>query len=358
MLALAGPVILHVLPGPDGLDDDEVAAVVQTAELIGGNGAFALLKKFRTCRPAEWALSNAWKSFDTHDYAREILAHIPDLSAVTVRTQEELQELYSLSPLGRVAFIGDFSGAEMTAPFAKEDLHVLNIDRNTVVRELDFLRPYPGLAHLGLFKCPNIIDLTPLVEVSVRALEIHGCGSVRVDCLKELAELDMLSLDVELPDRRLGALPVNADLTRLALGPSACMRLSLDGITRWPNLTRLDVSGPLDDFARIAELGKLQDLILMDDADLSMLEQLPQVPQITELWLSKWSIDDNLALVRDKLPNLTALTVWAHGACRRVDLTPLRGMPGLTIRIHEADRVLGSEHFPPGNVIRTPRPRA
>ncbi|WP_405535181.1 NACHT domain-containing protein [Streptomyces sp. NBC_00075] len=358
MLALAGPVILHILPGPDGLDDDEVAAVVHTAELIGGNGALALLKKFRTCRPAQWALSNAWKSFDTHDYAREILAHIPDLSAVTVRTQEELRELHSLQPLEKVAFIGDFSDTEMTAPLAKEDLKALNIDRNTVVRGLDFLRPYPAVTHLGLFKCPNISDLRPLAEGSLLALEINGCESVRIDDLKELVELDVLSLDVELPERTLGALPVDADLTWLALGPSACKQLSMDGITRWPNLTRLDLSGPLHDFARITELAKLQDLILLDNADLSMLKQLPQVPQITELWLSKWSTDDDLALVRNKLPNLTSLTIWAHGACRRVDLTPLRGMSGLAIRIHEADEILGAEHFPPGNVTRTPRPRA
>jgi hypothetical protein len=111
-------------------------------------------------------------------------------------------------------------------------------------------------------------------------------------------------------------------------------------------------------FAHIADPGALRDLVFMDNADLSMLERLPRAPQINELWLSKWSTGDDLALVRAKLPNLTALTIWAHGSCRRVDLAPLRGMPGLAIRIHQAQDVLGAEHFPPGNITRKPRPRA
>jgi transposase len=62
----------------------------------------------------------------------------------------------------------------------------------------------------------------------------------------------------------------------------------VDGITRWPSLTRLNLSGPVADFTRIAELSALQDLVLMDKANLSMLEQLPQAPQITKPYLTKW----------------------------------------------------------------------
>ncbi|MFG2723089.1 NACHT domain-containing protein [Streptomyces sp. NPDC048416] len=348
LLALAGPVILHVLPGPDGLDDDEAAAVIHTAELIGGPAALALLKKFRTRNSAQWALSNAWKSFETREYAREVLAHVPDLSSVTIRTQEELRELHRLQPLGQAAFMGDFSGAEMTAPFAKEDLRVLNIDRNDTVRELDFLHPYPNLTRLGLFTCPNVSDLMPLSEVPLRTLEIHRCGSTRTEDLKHLTGLDMLSLDMELPERRIGALPVDADLTQLILGLKVCRKLSLEGIVRWPNLTRLDLSGPPDDFARITELGALKNLVLLGNAGLFMLEQLPQVPQVTELWLGKWSRDDNLALVHAKFPNLTALTIWA--GFQPVDLAPLGGVPGLAVRIHDAKEVFGTEHLPPENV--------
>lgn len=344
-LAAAGPVILDVLPGPEGLEDDEVDAVVRIAEIIGGDAALTLLKKFRTAKATRWALSDAWGSFDAQDYAREVLADLPGLSTVTITSPQQLVELPSLLPLRQAIFHGEFSGTEMTAPFTPGDLRHLSIHRNSRVLELDFLRPHTGLTRLGLFDCRMITDLMPLTDLALEEFDLHGCGAARIDDLKGLPGLKMLNLNMHLPSRSLAALPVTADLTELALGSTACEGLDLHGITRWPNLVHLNLSGP-DSFSEVVKLPALKDLGLFGGAGLFLLEQLPPTPQITKLGLNKWNSADDLALVRDKLPQLEKLTIWAFGKCGSVDLTPLRDMPGLDTRVCEADEVLGAEHFP------------
>ncbi|WP_258320922.1 NACHT domain-containing NTPase [Streptomyces sp. S1D4-14] len=356
-LAAVGPVILGLLPGPDRLEEDEAEAVISTAAIIGGDAALTVIKKFRTSTQARWALTNAWNSFDSHDYAREVLAHIPCDFPVTVRSHEQLAELHSLQT-GQVGFLGNFTAEEMMAPLGPQDLHDLNINRNFELRELDFLRPYTALVRLGLFKCPNIVDLALLADLSsLVTLALADCDAVRIDDLEALNRLQSLSLDMELPHPNVGALPVSADLTTLDLGTATCRSLTLDGIARWPNLRRLDLSGPIGGLSHAAKLLELEDLILLGDACLSMLEELPPAPQVIELWRGSWRDGDDLSLLPTKLPGLRKLTVCAFAPDRPVDLTPLRGMTDLAIRIQGTAPVLGTEHFPTNAVVRAPRPR-
>ena len=83
----------------------------------------------------------------------------------------------------------------------------------------------------------------------------------------------------------------------------------------------------------------------------------PPTPQIHSLYLTTWREEDDLTLVRTTLPGLQNLSLFCYGQNQRVDLTPLRGVPDLTIRVYGATEVLGTEHFPPGAVTRVPRPR-
>lgn len=78
-LAAVGPVILDLLPGPEGLEDDEAEAVVRTAGRIGGDAALTVMKRFRSTTDfaVKAALGYDWGNFDAEDYAREVLAHVP-----------------------------------------------------------------------------------------------------------------------------------------------------------------------------------------------------------------------------------------------------------------------------------------
>ncbi|WP_455681814.1 hypothetical protein [Streptomyces violascens] len=46
-LAKVGPLVLELLPGPEGLSEQEAACVVRTAGLIGGNAALGVVRRFR-----------------------------------------------------------------------------------------------------------------------------------------------------------------------------------------------------------------------------------------------------------------------------------------------------------------------
>ncbi|WP_405945421.1 NACHT domain-containing protein [Streptomyces prunicolor] len=360
-LVTVGPVILDLLPGPDGLEDDEAEAVVHTARLLGGDAALTVMKKFRasTQENIQGVLQNAWDRFDTHDYIREVLAHIPGLSDVTVTSTEQLAALHQLQTPQWTAFVGDFPSSAMTAALDPKKIRSLSFNHNSTLQNLDFLRPYTALRNLYLIRCPNITDLTYLAESpSIDRLQLSDCDAVRIEDLEAVTGLRALGLDMALPCQDLGALPVCAELTSLFLGSKTSGHLrTLQGITRWPHLTSLNLHGPINDFVQVAALPNLRELVLPVGPGLSMFEQFPPAPQIEELHLGTWTEGDDLALIRRTLPRLKRLSIRCYGGHRHVGLTPLRGMPDLTIHISGATEVLGTEHFPPEAITRSPRPR-
>ena len=359
-LAAVGPVILDLLPGPEGLENDEAEAVVNTAGRIGGDAALTVMKKFRASADAgvQFRLHADWSHFDTEDYAREVLAHVPDAHYVRVRSAERLSVLRHLRTLTRVEFTGNFTSGEITSAIRPEELQRLEATRNSALENLGFLQAYTSLTDISFSQCRNVADLTPLAATPVTSLSLYECEAARLEDLRCLARLKSLSLNVKHPLRNLEALPVDADLASLWLGTLSCGRLrALEGITRWPNLTTLSLCGPVDGFSQISALPKLSYLMLQVRAGLFMLAELPPTPQINELWLGSWEAEDDLATVSMALPNLKKLTINCYDKHWQVDLTPLRGMADLSITIHRADEVLGTEHFPPGAITRKPRPR-
>lgn len=359
-LAAVGPVILDLLPGPEGLEDDEAEAVVTTAGRIGGDAALTVMKKFRASTNVRVGstLRADWGNFDAEDYAREVLAHVPGADHVVVASAEQLAALRHLRTPTIVNFSGDFTSSEITGAIRPEELQVLYVYNNSVLDDLKFLQAYTSLTDVSFRQCSNVVDLAPLAATPVTTLNLYESEVARIDDLRGLIRLTRLGLDLKLPLRNLEALPVDAELTSLWLGVLSCEHLrTLEGITRWPNITYLNLCGPLDGVSRITELPKLSCLMLQNRAGLSMLAELPSAPQIDELWLGTWKTEDDLAMAARALPNLKKLTISCHDNHRQVDLTPLRGMADLAINIHRADEVLGAEHFPPGAITRKPRPR-
>ncbi|MGW0656070.1 NACHT domain-containing protein [Streptomyces umbrinus] len=359
-LAAVGPVILDLLPGPEGLEDDEAEAVVTTAGRIGGDAALTVMKKFRasTSFDVQSTLHDDWSNFDTEDYAREVLAHVQGTCYVAVRSAEQLSALRHLRTPTRVAFTGNFTSGEIISAIRPEELQRLQAARNFTLENLGFLQACTSLTDISFSQCPNVADLRPLVATPVTSLSLYECEAARIDDLQGLVRLKSLSLNMNHPLRDLEALPVDADLSSLWLGILSCGHLgTLEGITRWPNLTHLNLCGPVYGFSQVSALPKLSTLVLQLRAGLSMLAELPPAPQINALWLGNWEAEDDLAMAARALPNLKRLTIGCDDASQQVDLTPLRGMDDLAITIHQADEILGTEHFPPGAITRVPRPR-
>lgn len=361
ILAAAGPVVLDLLDGPDGLEDDEAGAVVYTATRIGGDAALAVLKRFRTCTCGEVAreLESAWDRFDTAEYAREILAHSPGLTYLNVMSADQFSALPALGKFETMNFQGEFPVKSIDAALDPGKLRRLSLGRNPSLRDLAFLRPYTALSRVALSDCDNLTDITPLADTQVTDLELSHCQPELFSDLGRLPRLKKLVLRGEVPYRDLGALPVEADLTSLMLGSTAHHHLRLDGIGRWPQLDTLNLCCPVEGFARAAELPQLESLWLQQDAGLSMLELLPPAPQVRRLHVYSQRAAVDLSLVPTRLPGLTALTIYCAAGHREIDLTPLRGMGDLTaISIERATSVRGVEHFPEGTIRRTPRPRS
>ncbi|MFW6690634.1 NACHT domain-containing protein [Streptomyces sp. MAR4 CNX-425] len=360
VLAAAGPVVLDLLPGPEGLEEDEAEAVVLTAGRIGGDAALTVLKRFRRspARVVGWQLQHVWDRYDTDDYVRDILAHIPDLRFIDVGSADQLAALRTLDTPRAVNVRGDFPADALTGVLDPARLRRLSLVENLTLRDLAFLGPYRELKRVSLVRCPRLTDITALAGSQVTALDLWECPAEVIAGLAHLHGIRQLMLDGALPYRDVGALPVAADLVDIRLGPTAHHHLRLDGIGRWPHLTRLNLCGPIDGFAHAGGLSRLQYLVLQLDARLSMLALLPPSPQVRILRLYSWRPGDDLDLVRTRLPGLTALSISCHADHRHIDLTPLRGMTGLTsISLDKATSVTGAEHFPEGTVTRTPRPR-
>ncbi|QMU73813.1 NACHT domain-containing protein [Streptacidiphilus sp. P02-A3a] len=363
-LAAVGPVILDLLPGPGGLEEDEAASVVHTAGLIGGDQAMATMKRFRGCTQWEvkWELQQAWRRFDTDAYLREVLQHVPDLHAVGIHTAEQLAAVARLVTPPTVFVYGGVPGHALATPLDPEQLRSLTFFDDPAVRELDFVRAFPSLAHLAFYDCPNIEGLAPLSGSAVSRLTLSGCSPTLIHELAELRGLRQLVLDMELPVSNLADLPVDADLDRLDLGLRASEGISLRGISRWPRLTYLGISSLVGGLPEMAALAELKELYL-GRAHRAVLAELPPVPQVERLQLALHPSERDhgfaLELVASKLPRLRSLSLNCsdvHG----IDLAPLGGLTDLAVLdlYQSAEQPKGAEYLPEVTINRTPRPRS
>ncbi|QIJ61918.1 hypothetical protein [Streptomyces sp. JB150] len=109
-LAKAGELVVELLPGPDGLSDEEAAAVIRTARLVGGDAALRVIARFRgDQRPrirAEWGW--AWSSFDAAEYFEKVLrGQVRPDHTVLFETAEQLAYRPRLPELTSAQVAGD-----------------------------------------------------------------------------------------------------------------------------------------------------------------------------------------------------------------------------------------------------------
>ncbi|MGA4843659.1 NACHT domain-containing protein [Streptomyces sp. G45] len=257
-LAAAGPIILDLLPGPDGLEEDEAAAVVHVARQIGGDAALMVMKRFRasTSTRVLAALQESWDTFDAEDYAQVVLRHLTRPYLLRVRSAEQLAALRTLPTPASVTFDGDFRSSDIVGAVMQGRVDSLEIVSNSVLRDVEVLRHLPSVSHLFLRRCPEIMEF----------------GGIR-----HLTELRHLTLELGLGRGGLRRLPEHDALTHLMLWEKTCVSLeTLEGVGRWPNLATLNLCGPVDGLSLAVKLPKLNRLMLQTGADVSMLAQLPR----------------------------------------------------------------------------------
>ncbi|RXS65833.1 NACHT domain-containing protein [Streptomyces sioyaensis] len=373
LLAAVGPLVLELLPGPEGLAEDEAQEVVATAALIGSDAALEVMKRFRK-HPADGAriqLAASWPQFDTHTYSQEVIQHLDAKVTVTATSPAELHALRALGP-PRVSVRGPFTAAELLGALPLDRIESLTLSENPEITDLTFLREFPALKWLSLWDCPAVESVAPLADLHLRTLNIAGPPERNVTIprgLHRLHHLRTLLLHCTLPPGGLAALPADAPLRNVTL--SRPIGSEFTGITRWPRmrfiqLQRLTHDFGADQWEALAALGELEDFsfgLAEEGVALHLPDglRLPQVKDLSFINAARLPLSEMSRLLSGALPAFPGVrTLRLYGILDgSVDLSPAAALP-------ELQKVfLSYVHPEPGHSLpphieltRYPRPRA
>lgn len=360
-LAAVGPVILDLLPGPQGLPEKEAEAVVHTAAAVGGDAALTLLKRYRDCRSTRVfsALSGSWDSFDTGEFAEEVLNHLPAECPITVRSRAALELVPSLPQKSDIRFFGDLSAEEILAMVDPDRLTSMWISTNRRLSNVAFLRSLPKLRRLYLLGCSEITDLSPLDGLPLTDLLIHDTRPHDLRRVAELPELEELNLDLPVRRSHTSSLPAMPKLRKLQVWQRNASR-SLTGLAVFDGLEYLAINAPRFPDADREELTRLPRLarLVIIEQDMHRLAMGPVLPQVRELTLVRPSHPVDLTPVGKIFPGLRLLSIcchWTHESV--IDLSTLTTVDRPDIVIADAKEVLNLDLFPPGKVTVVPGPR-
>ncbi|MEV0279863.1 NACHT domain-containing protein [Streptomyces sp. NPDC050610] len=353
-LAKVGELVLELLPGPDGLDEDAAAAVVRTAGLVKGDAAFALISRFRedTRSRVAFRIAQAWGSFESEPYAREILAaNSWENCYLTVENTEQITTLEHIPEVCRVIMRGSHTDL---MPLAQANgMTNLIITDNRTLSDFSSVTSISHLQSLSIDRCPKVCDLRPLAGTGLTRLLLHDVHpDVSLDPLRDMTDLLFLEIGYPVIIDDIGDLPVGPQLTGLHLRQQT-RYLSLEGIERWPRLTTLRLGGStqLHQLSRTTRLTELTELSLdeLSALDLSLVSQLTQLQQII-LW--RCDIPNGLSPLRE-LPNLTSLWLSCCALSGTpIDLSPLADLEKLSIKLIAGTPVIGDDQFQPERLAR------
>ncbi|MVO86754.1 NACHT domain-containing protein [Streptomyces sp. p1417] len=313
-LAEAGPLVLELLPGPEGLTDDEALGVVHTAHLVGTDAALPVLRRYRThpSSSVRVQILNAWDNFDTDEYVDEILSGVfPRDIYFTAQSRTQGRALRRLGALPLVTIFGGYTAEELltlVAPDTLERLHVLDNPQLTDLAPFASLR---YLKDLGLSSCPALRDLAALAPLELTSLSLDTAAPG----LENLTSLRTLHIGYQLEGRTLNeSLPTHIPLESLNLRQRTIVNTGLRGLERWQTLKRLS-------FGFLGE-GELAPDTLQDLAAHPSLEELslhewllpsfansPQLPGIQTLHLSGLRGTEDLSHLSRVFLNVRTVTV-------------------------------------------------
>ncbi|WP_051942769.1 serine protease [Streptacidiphilus rugosus] len=336
-LAIAGPVVLELLPGPEGLDDATALGVVVCASLIGTERALPLLAAYADHPMLEVRaqLAYAWQRFDTQDYGRAVIARLDrskDLRLVaTGRAEVEFLCTQVEEPVRRIEFSGDLTD-DVIRLLPREPLRELRLHENPNPVDLGLVRDAPELTNLLLINCSGSFDLAPLADRPIERVIVLGCPGVpSMAPLGRMTELEHVSFaNASAPFGR---------------------RLELEQVLRAPKLSslRLMASDLLpEDWELLRAHRRITTLDLEAFDSHPLVDLAPPLPHVEVLRLRQPRFFSPTAVTR-LFPGLTSL--WFYG----VDWAPGRAVEGFP-----ADLLVGFDtgmKEVPTNAVPAPAPR-
>ncbi|MEU0202110.1 MULTISPECIES: NACHT domain-containing protein [unclassified Streptomyces] len=320
-LAEAGPLVLELLPGPEGLTAKEAHGVVVTASLLGAKedeGAFAVLRRFREHPDLDVRrqLVGTWSRFDTREYAVEVLDHLERGGLfLNCESAEQRAALRLMRPWRWLRFDGPLTATELLDCVPEPaEVRQLDLRDNPSLGHLGELLAFPSLTGLWLQRCSDAVGLSTLAELPLTGLVL---SSLRADLtgLRTLRLLTQLSIDQQLPgDCLTRTLPTEAPLRNLILGFNSIRSTGLRGLSRWPTLRSLTfgVSGrqrlSAEDWSEVAALPALTQLSLYGETYAH--DAMPELPGIWNLRILAYSPPpEALRILSSRLPGLRTLGI-------------------------------------------------
>ncbi|MFE3887320.1 NACHT domain-containing protein [Streptomyces lydicus] len=373
LLAAVGHLVLELLPGPEGLEDDEAREVIATAALVGSDAAMEVIRRFRR-HPAtdvRHQLSHSWHAFDTERYAEEIIRQLDPATIFSVVDAAELRALKALGGRPCIEAIGPFTSRELLDSLHPHQVTRLALTDNDKIGSLDFLTEFPALRSLTLVDCPGIGSLAPLAGTPLNALAVTERDRVGMHCpdgLHLLTHLRHLNLLVPLPPAGLRALPADAPLTSLMLGHP--VETGFSALRHWQRLSSLQLrslTGAFTDDAwdTLAHLPGLAEFSFGLAAGETALRipaglRLPQVTKLSVINAAHGPLADLSRAVAAALPAFPALrTLQLYGLTGgTVALPPLTGLAELREVFLSYLRPEPAPELPPHiELTHFPRPR-
>ncbi|MQY14211.1 hypothetical protein SRB5_43730 [Streptomyces sp. RB5] len=336
-LALAGPVLLDLLPGPEGLDAATAEAVVIAASLVESERALPYLARFaeHPDLAVRRQLGGTWRRFDTEVYAEEVIARLDaDGLFFTVHNDAELHALRRIGGRPLTETREAVSPEALTAYTDAVQLTRLLVRDNILVTDTDFVRGQHRLEHLRITGCPGLVDLEGLRGLpALHTLILDELyAGIELSPLATLPELGILSLSPR-DGWSLDDLPALSRLDHLNLRTAPRPLAGLAPLAAFPGLSTLWLGlhtspGSAQDWAPLGALPGLRRLEIYAEAFGTVPQDLalPGVEELTvrDAPLPVFEVPDRLASL---CPGLRELTVdcWADA----FDLTALRGLPDL-----------------------------
>nr|WSY57829.1 NACHT domain-containing protein [Streptomyces sp. NBC_00886] len=336
-LASVGPLALELLPGPEGLSDEEARAVVVTAALIGTDAALPVLARFRSHRSLQVRaqLTWTWDRFATQRYGTEVIAHLDeDGLFFSTHSVEHLRFLRELGGRPAHQLVGDINPARFSAGLLPDKVTRLHIRDNEKLHDLTNLSPLRLLTYLDLSNCPHVSDLSPVAGLPLTWLSLDRMPGLEnpgaLDVFSGSTALDALDLGLTLEADSLdAALPSGLPLRYLRFTKNALWRTGLRGLHRIRSLKQLSLAtlfGELapEDYEEIARLPGLEQLRINWDA---VGWSGPPVPTITSLRLNRFTGDEDLSGVPSLFPNLRTVTIVLAQATTKIPEHTLTHLP-------------------------------
>ncbi|MGW0907548.1 NACHT domain-containing protein [Streptomyces sp. NPDC002853] len=324
-LAMVGPMVLDLLPGPDRLDEEEASNVAITATSIPSDAAIPFLARFAR-HPALGVRSQliwGWSRYDCRRYAEAVISQLDDgQTHFTLRSDDQVCELERLQIRPKLLDI-----------------------RETVT---------PEAASRLIAACtPSFLAMkVPPGRLSPAALHgLRDLNQLRLAGITERWSLDLF--------------PADAPLHMLGVFDSTEAAEALHGLDKWQELEWVlfgETDGPRSSAVWEA-LTRLPHLIRLDLTS-GGLPHAPEgltFPGVTELSLMHEGLHESIdwasaaAHVTRLFPDITHLSVYGFSGRERVSVAPLARLTALRHLTISTLVATDIDALPPHVEIREPR---